>query len=235
VSTDPGMFEAFYASPLQHPGLLWLAVAAGLAFSLTRRTLSPKVRAYCAALAGLSALDAWLTSTDIPGIGALSGAGATLVPLFFVLAGDFRFLLVVTSGRPGGRLEINAKALGVAAAITAIVPLSSQVVVPLLPAALQGDRTLFLVYELLFASLTLGLLARHRTVRRVRWVRTVARYVLGYYVLWALADVTILWVGDLGFGLRVVPNLLYYGGLISVIGFAAARAGEDPLGGPPPS
>jgi hypothetical protein len=47
-----------------------------------------------------------------------------------------------------------------------------------------------------------------------------------YYGLWATADVIVLGIGsDLGFLLRVLPNLLYYGGLIAAIAlFAPTRA-----------
>ena len=52
-----------------------------------------------------------------------------------------------------------------------------------------------------------------------------SRFVLLYYGLWATADAIILATGsDLGFAVRVVPNVLYYGGLIAVIGGAAASA-----------
>ena len=43
-----------------------------------------------------------------------------------------------------------------------------------------------------------------------------------YYSLWASADLLILTTGlDLGYGLRVVPNLLYYGGLIATLAWLA--------------
>ena len=49
-----------------------------------------------------------------------------------------------------------------------------------------------------------------------------SRFVLLYYGLWAAADVILLATrADLGFALRVVPNLLYYGGLIAAIGWFA--------------
>jgi hypothetical protein len=56
----------------------------------------------------------------------------------------------------------------------------------------------------------------------------VSRFVLLYYGLWATADVIILATGsDLGFALRVVPNVLYYGGLIGAIGrMAPAPSGS---------
>ena len=46
-----------------------------------------------------------------------------------------------------------------------------------------------------------------------------------YCGLWATADLVILATGsDLGYLLRMLPNLLYYGGLIAAIGLLAPRA-----------
>ena len=65
-----GPFERFYASPLQHPGLLWLAAALALAVCLSQRSMQPSLRRYCVALVALSLADAWLTSAHVYGIGA---------------------------------------------------------------------------------------------------------------------------------------------------------------------
>jgi hypothetical protein len=221
---EPGLFQAFYDSPLQHPWLLWLAAAAAMAVVLTRTRLPQSTRRYCIGLGLLSLADGWLTSNSVLGIGALSGAASSVVPLFFVLVGDLRFLVVATSGGPGGTLRPTGRTLGVALVLTLIVPVSSQVIVGLLPDALSGNRTLFLVYELSFALLVIALLRWHTNVRGTAWVRSVARFVLLYYLLWATADILILLLGDLGYLLRVLPNLLYYGGLIAVIAAASARA-----------
>jgi hypothetical protein len=221
---EPGSFQAFYDSPLQHPWLLWLAAAAALAFVLTRRGWPTSTRRYCISLVLLSLADAWLTSNDVLGIGRLAGPAASFVPLFFVLGGDLRFLLVVTCASPSGELSMTARTVALAVALTLIVPVSSQGIVPLLPSALNGDRTLFLVYELSFALLTVALLRWHPNVRDLPWARSVAKFVLLYYALWATADVLILVLGDAGFLLRVVPNVLYYGGFIAVVASSSTRA-----------
>ena len=84
---------------------------------------------------------------------------------------------------------------------------------------------LFLVYELAFCALTLALLRWHPNARALPWVRAVSRFVLLYYGLWATADAILLATGsDLGYALRVIPNLLYYGGLIAAIALLAPRA-----------
>lgn len=227
--TDPGPLELFYASPIQHPGLLWLAAGLALAYCLTRRAGS--VRRYCLLLGALSLADAWLTTRPVPGIGLLPEDGQARLQLLFVLAGDFRFLLLALCATATGGIELTAQGLLRAAGLTLIVPLASAGVVAALPDRLPGARVLFLVYELMFAALTLALLRWLPQLRRARWVRDVARFVVLYYALWALADLAILALpeplSDLGFALRVVPNVLYYGGLIAVIAAAAERARGD--------
>lgn len=215
-------FEAFYDSALQHPWLLWLAALLGGAFCVTRPGLDASVRRYGAVLTLLSLADAWLTSSHVYGLGTLSAPLASAVPLFFVLAGDFRFLLLFGAATPDGGIALRARGLAAAAALTALVPIASQLVLLALPGS-ESARVLFLVYELLFVALTLALLRRHPRAARTPWLARVGRFVLLYYGLWAGADVLILaGLREPGFALRVVPNLLYYGGLIAVIGWAAS-------------
>ena len=102
---DPGPFEGFYDSIIQHPILLWMAAILGVAAALSRTGLDPTVRKYCVALGTLSLLDAWWTAHHVIGFGSLDGWSASAMPLFFVLAGDFRFLLVAVSGTVDGRLR----------------------------------------------------------------------------------------------------------------------------------
>jgi hypothetical protein len=217
-----GGFEAFYESPFQHPLLLWLAGAVAGAYALTRPGLDPGLRRYCRVLIVLTFADAWLTSRHVYGVGALSGFLASAVPLFFVLAGDYRYLLLLGSARNGGRVAVGSRPALAAAGLTLIVPLFSQAVVSALPES--GARVLFLVYELAFVALTLALMRWH-PARAIAWTNPVSRFVVLYYGLWAGADAILLATGsDLGFALRVLPNVLYYGGLIAVIAWAGARA-----------
>lgn len=220
-----GPFESFYASPLQHPILLWLAAAAALVWCRSRSGLDPSVRRYCTLLVVLSLADAWLTSSHVYSVGALPTWARGPVPGFFVLAGDFRFLILFGAATSGGAIELPPRRLAAAAGLTVIVPIVSQVVLWVLSDAAGEIRVLYLVHELLFLVLTLALLRWHPGVKAVAWLAPVCRFVLIYYGLWASADVIILATGsDLGFLLRVVPNLLYYGGLIAAIGWAASRS-----------
>jgi hypothetical protein len=225
MSPEPGFFEAFYAGPIQHPGLLWLAAAAATAVCLSRRGLSDSIRRYCIGLGLLSLADAWLTSNQIAGIGSLPPSLAGVVPLFFVLAGDFRYLLVVTAGTGEGGLQLERRSLLAAAALTSIVPISTQVVMITLPESIGGGaRVMFLIYEVSFTLLTLGLMRWHSSAGSTAWIRSVSRFVVLYYGLWATADAIILLTGsDLGYLVRVAPNLLYYGGLIAAIAVYASR------------
>jgi len=234
-----GPFEAFYDSALQHPWLLWAAVAVGVACLLRRRDLDPRLRRYGLGLGALSLADAWLTSSHVYGVGALEGRAASAVPLLFVLAGDLRFLLLVTSGTPAGGLRPTAASALAAAGLTALVPLLSQGLVSALPAEHAGPRTLFLVYELFFLALAAGLAAFHPGPRRTPWLRGLCGFVALYYALWATADAAILGAGaDWGFGLRAVPNALYYGGFLVALAWLppapppARRAGCGPAPGP---
>jgi len=218
------IYAEFYDSFIQHPLLLWAAALLGLLIALSRRGLSRSVRWFCVALAILSLLDAWLTTTHILGIGSLTGAAASLVPLAFVLIGDFRYFFFIESARSDGTLAASARGLARACAWTLVVPLGSQLVITALGS--DDPRVLFLVYEMLFVFLSVGIAALYlpRHTDALRWTRRVTLFVIGYYGLWAAADAIILTAGaDMGFLLRVLPNALYYGGFVPVIAWAAPR------------
>ena len=124
------MFEAFYASAWQHPLALWLAALAGAAVCLARRDLDPTVRHYGLALTAVSLCDAWLTANHVFGIGALPASLASTVPLGFVLAGDFRYLLLWETATPQGALAITPRGAIRAVLLTAIVPVFARLAPP---------------------------------------------------------------------------------------------------------
>lgn len=220
-------YAEFYDSIIQHPLLLWAAAIFGLLLALSRPGLSATVRRYCMALAAIALLDAWLTTNDVPGIGPLTGAAASFVPLAFVLIGDFRFFLFIESAKPDGTIAVTADAWIRASAWTLVVPLASQLVV--FGWGSNEPRVLFFVYEMLFIVLAIGM-GRVYLPRRsgaLLWTRRVTRFVIAYYALWAVADALILTTGaDLAFLLRMLPNVLYYGGLVPAIAWAAPIADE---------
>lgn len=222
MNAEVGPCATFYDSALQHPVLLWLAAGSALVFCLLRPGLAVGLRRYCAALAILSLFDAWLTAHHVLGLGALPESLRSAVPFGFVLAGDARFLLLLAAATPRGELRLSPRAVAQALLLSLVVPCFTQVALGGLPESLAGPRVMYLIYEVAFVGLTLGLLRWHPQTRAAPWLRGVCRFVILYYSLWALADSLILFSGlDAGFALRVVPNLLYYGGLIAAIAWLA--------------
>jgi len=141
--------------------------------------------------------------------------GWPLVP--FVLLGDFRvFALVLVVMRPE---RPRAGRLLLAAALTLVVPALAYGLMRLVNtiAVKQPDTMLWCMYEILFVvlaeALVVWLLPRIAADREPvrRYLRAVLGFVVLYYALWALADVVTLGGGDWGWGLRIVPNQLYYG------------------------
>ena len=217
-------YADFYSSFLQHPLLLWLAAIVGLAIALFRPRVSRDVRRFAVAVSLLSILDAWLSANHVLGIGRLSGPIASLLPLTFVLIGDFRFFLFVELAQPEGTLLVTRKGLLKAMLWTLVVPALAQLLTDL--SGSENPRVLFLIYEALFVALLIGFFLYYlpTRTRALGWARRVTGFVLLYYGLWAAADAIILATrADTGFLLRVVPNVFYYGGLAPLIVWTAPQ------------
>jgi hypothetical protein len=217
-------YADFYSSFLQHPLLLWLAAIVGLAIALSRPRVSRDVRRFAVAVSVLSILDAWLSANHVLGIGRLSGPIASLLPLAFVLIGDFRFFLFVELAQPEGTLLVTRTGLLKAVLWTLLVPAVAQLLTDL--SGSENPRVLFLIYEALFVALLMGFFRYYlpTSTKAHRWVRRVTGFVLLYYGLWAAADAIILATrADTGFLLRVVPNVFYYGGLAPLIVWTAPQ------------
>jgi len=217
-------YAEFYSSFLQHPLLLWLAAIVGLAIALFRPRISRGVRGFAVAVSLLSIVDTWLSANHVLGIGRLSGPIATLLPLAFVLIGDFRYFLFVELAQPDGTLFVTRAGLLKAVLWTLLVPASAQLLTNMTGS--DNPRVLFLIYEALFVALLMGFSLYYlpANTKALRWVRRVTGFVLLYYGLWAAADAIILATrADTGFLLRVVPNVFYYGGLAPLIVWTAVQ------------
>jgi hypothetical protein len=140
--------------------------------------------------------------------------------------GDFRFFFFVehfsgSDAKPGcSRATVRALLW------TLVVPLLQFGLIKTFESAFEEPRHTFLAYELLFLALASGfrfvLLPKKTMPDETRtWLNAVAGYAMLYYALWASADVLILSGLDLGFGLRVLPNLLYYGGFLPFVYWTA--------------
>ena len=94
------------------------------------------------------------------------------------------------------------------------MPVLSGVIQKSLPIEWQLPRVLYLVYEVLF----LVVLVVFNMRNSLSSVRKLSLYVGLYYAFWVLADIVILaWNWDVGFAIRVIPNLLYYSGFMIVV------------------
>jgi hypothetical protein len=124
----------------------------------------------------------------------------------FVWLGDFRVLWLHFAD--AGRARDPRAAARPAAALACLVPLTTGALyAPVWLGLVEApSQVLWLIYETLFLALALWLRARTRDAA----LRAVWLYVLAYYGLWASADVLILAGVDAGWGLRVIPNQLYY-------------------------
>jgi hypothetical protein len=211
-------FEQFYGSAAQQPVLLWCAAAVGLAVAALRRTTSRSTRRFCLLFGLVPFLDAWLTADPVMGLGSLGPTLGVVVATTFVIVGDFRVFLFLASATDEGEIAIRAPGFVRAFLLSFVVPVFAAAVRALLPDAPWRAQATFLVYELAFLALLLALRALRWGAMRLPWGRRVALYVLAYYALWALADIVILFLhADAGYLLRVVPNVLYYGGLLAVV------------------
>jgi hypothetical protein len=218
-----GPWQVFYQSDLQG---VWALLPVPALFLLQRLVAGrgPDARVdacgafverWARVFAVVTLLDPLATGPAVRALGLAGAPLGTAVMLCFVLLGDFRvFLLGLFLARPGAGLPGTLRR---AALLTAAVPLfafAADAAIGLLRPDRPG-QVLWLVYELAFAALAAGFLRRTLPsrvsdphVRRV--LRRVASYVALYYGLWAAADVLILGGLDAGWGLRILPNQLYY-------------------------
>ncbi len=224
-----GFFQAAYQSDLQSLYALLVVPIAFLAWRATRPTeyagaRVPEAGRFVSRLtlcfAVLTVVDPICTGplNDLP---ILKGTfGATLVMFFFVLLGDFRVLfLVIGVARPA---HPTARSFTWAAAATLIVPILTGVVYGLLSVTIEDlhGQWLWMIYEASFAALCIGLSRRWlpRTLdgdparaAKTAFLREALAYSAAYYALWLWADILIVLGGlDLGWGVRIVPNQLYY-------------------------
>ena len=135
----------------------------------------------------------------------------------FVLLGDFRvFALVLVVMHPSRARPV---VMLQAALWTLVVPLVAYGTIRLIEvvAIKQPDTLLWCLYEIFFVILAeafvVWLLPRVAADREPvrRYLRAVLAFVVLYYVLWAVSDVVTLSGYDWGWGLRMLPNQLYYG------------------------
>ncbi len=210
--------KAAYDSVWQHPFAFW---ALGLAFTgLLARSL-PWLAGFFVVFGVEILADALQASpfSPVPTLGAWLG---TPVAISFVVLGDLRFLLLVARY---GRLGRSPWAL--AAALSFVAPVVTAVARSVAPGSFGASNATYLVHELTFAGLSAFLLVgplrqQGQLERDVwQWLRKLALFELAQYGLWIASDLLILRGVEAAWGLRIVPNLLYYGAFLP---FALATA-----------
>ncbi len=217
------MFRVFYDSAWQHPGIAFaggvpLLLVGLFAWSASRRAQDPDPRrhAWLATFLVLELailLDAWLTGAWSP----LHGGSASIAAAVFVILGDLRFFYLVERQRgevaPGARNALRA--LVVALPMSLLVPIAAEVLRRTDPTRFVGSA-LYVRYEVaaLVVMVAYALARMPRAAdgadRRRPYVLRLLGIVGAQYALWVVADVLILRGLDLGYLLRVVPNVLYY-------------------------
>ena len=224
----PHAMQALYDSSWHHPGVCWLACLL-LAIALLRG--HPPLRAFLTLFTIEIALDALFTG----GLSPLAPGSTLAVPLsvLFVILGDLRFFLLLERcalGEAGARPRALARAGG----LSLLVPALSLGIGRLAPSLGEG-RMVFLVYELLFTLLTVGLVwvvlprrLRARPEGARRFAEELARFELVQYASWAFADLVILaGIPSVGFALRFAPNVMYYALFLPYVLWRAPREGAS--------
>lgn len=212
-------WKALYDSGWHHPGMAWALCAVALVVTV-RRVPAGGLRTALLVFTGTTALDAWMTGALSP----LPPALGQSVSIAFVVLGDLRLFALVEQHRCASSWT---KALLRALPLSFVVPVAQALALEASPSTFGELRHVFLVYELLFVVLASALLLLRYPSRRARspalgWYATsLVGFFLVQYGLWVAADVLILAGVESGYGLRLVPNALYYGLFLA---FAAWRA-----------
>lgn len=214
---------AFYHSDLQSLWLLLIVPSLFLLYCLSRGRPAGDARArflrvYALAFTLETLLDPIATGPLARAVG-LSGVAATAWIFVFVWLGDFRvFLLLFAEG--GAAPDWRAAARRAALWSCLVPAITGALYAPVWLGLVQApSQLLWLLYELQFAALALWLRARTPAPA----LRAILLYVLAYYALWAAADVLILAGVDRGWGLRVLPNQLYYAFFVPFAWWRLAR------------
>jgi hypothetical protein len=151
-----------------------------------------------------------------------------------VILGDGRVLVLMERLRatPSTRAWLETdphKPTLFALLLAFVVPVIAQLLRLAVP-SLGSGRWLFLCYESIavfawstYYTLRVRPALRHAEPAFARWAWKLFLFVFAQYALWALADVLILAGFHEGFGVRLLPNVMYYA---VFLGFAWRSAPE---------
>lgn len=198
-----------------HSPTLFIVVNATLLLVALRSTFA--LRSYILIFCAETLLDATLTNNFSP----LPAPSLGYVAIPFIILGDARAIILLERLRDAPSLDAWRRATPrrptiLALAFAFVVPVIAQLLRVFAPSLSHG-RWLFLSYECV-AVVAWTLYFTLRVCRSLamaepafaRWAKGIFAFVLVQYLLWAAADVVILSGADVGYGLRLIPNIMYY-------------------------
>lgn len=220
------MFQSIYDSAWYAPGLFWLSGLLFLGYLVRDR---PFLFAYLVLFTVEIMVDALVTGGVSPTQG--SPVLHQRLGILFVILGDFRyFLLVERFVAPGGSRPNLGRAWALALGQSFLIPVLSYAVMAAVPSIRESPRVTFLLYEAMFTVLAVVLrfvvLPRRlkgRPEAEAQFLRTVTSFVLVQYAGWALADILILSGASWGYGVRLIPNTMYYAGFLPYVYLKAPK------------
>lgn len=221
------MFETMYKSSWHHPGAAWCVGGLMLLWVIWRL---PFFWGFIVGALALTAVDAGVT-------GAWSQAGgeahALYAPLtfFFVLFGDWRTYLL--AHRYSSKPDASPASWWLGSFAFAMFPM---IAIGLMRYVLfveqfKNMRILFAVYELIVIGVLMTYLVivlprrlAHVPDEVARWLKLVVGFSLTHYILWISSDALIMNGLEWGYGLRMMPNVMYYALFIPFVYMSAPRA-----------
>jgi hypothetical protein len=247
-------FETIYNHVVHHPGACWASVLAVCIwlwstrqehawerffwkFVLISIAVTFSDAAYTGAWSAIQNLAHEAASETVTQENILPFDLFAALSFLFVMLGDQRYLLLVMrfskpfSDRSWGDPKVWLSSL----ALALIVPLALfglKAAVPDYYGASADPRWTFLTYEVLFFALAAYFYAvwiprnTAEVSAEVRvWLRRMTLFEMTHYALWVLADCLILSDISWGFGVRIIPNVIYYALFVPVL-IALAPKGE---------
>jgi hypothetical protein len=206
--------DAIYASAWHHPGVAW---ASSLLLLVVGLRVAPRyLKLYVAFWLVINALDAWLTGSLAP---SFATEYAKAIGIVFVILGDLRYFYLLE--RFTRRQALFFGIVRTAVALALIVPLWQTAIMRAWPQPFENARIIFLSYEALFV-LVCVLLWQARYAPKMAgldpelaiFLQQLTAFELVQYVLWASCDALLLAGAEWAIGLRLLPNVLYYGAFL---------------------
>ena len=222
------MFKALYDAYQHVPWIAW-APAVLLLLAVLRRL--PFFYAYMVAAIVWLLCDGFRAGTwRHLGVEDWDRFGQIAVP--FIALGDARYFALIY--RYGRHRELRPLRFGPpsmwlkVAALTALPSLVCALGGALAPKLFETQRVIFITYEIAMLILALGCLVvalprwfqsprSERDQALCSWLKLVTAVEIAHYALWVLSDALILSGVEWGYGLRFVPDSIYYMLFIGVV------------------